>query len=371
MNKKILSVLTAFCLLLFHEGFRGETRAQNIDLIKIGDNFPQVPLIAPKDMAARRYLALPETMSFALNEIKADLVLVEILSVHCPSCQRQAPVYNKLYELIEKDANSRGRIKMIGIAVGNSSREVKAFMERYEVRFPIIADPEFLMHRAIGGSRTPFAIYVRQDPSSGAGIVAGTHLGPNRKYKRLLKKLKKLMNRDLAALRQEGRKTSGKRAAVKPILSGTELVQSVKNAFATSPDDITNFQQVFFKNGRKVYTGLVRENGSDQRLFAEVVSRPPTCDVCHDIHFIYVFDRTGKLLAFVPLQLTKWGNKVWTEKDVATMRRQIVGKTITEPLIFNPAVDAISRATITSSIIYDSLSQGQALLERLKEKGFI
>jgi hypothetical protein len=53
------------------------------------------------------------------------------------------------------------------------------------------------------------------------------------------------------------------------------------------------------------------------------------------------------------------------------MRGQIVGKYITEPLIFNPEVGAVSKATITSSIIYDSISQGESLLKALKEKGFI
>ena len=107
MNKSILSILAAFCMLLIHEGYKDGAHAQNIDPIKIGDIFPQAPLAAPKDMDARRYLALPEATSFTLNEIKADLILVEIMNVHCTSCQRQAQVYNKLYELIEKNVNTK------------------------------------------------------------------------------------------------------------------------------------------------------------------------------------------------------------------------------------------------------------------------
>jgi len=69
------------------------------------------------------------------------------------------------------------------------------------------------------------------------------------------------------------------------------------------------------------------------------------------------------------IQLIKIGNKAWGAKDVAKMRGQVVGKYITEPLIFNPEVDAVSKATITSSIIYNSISQGESLLKVLKEKG--
>jgi uncharacterized protein with FMN-binding domain len=34
-------------------------------------------------------------------------------------------------------------------------------------------------------------------------------------------------------------------------------------------------------------------------------------------------------------------------------------------------VDAVSSATITSAVIFDSLSQGQTLLEALKKKGLL
>jgi hypothetical protein len=276
-----------------------------------------------------------------------------------------------LFSLIEKDAKTRGRIKMMGIAVGNSDREVQHFVKKYKIPFPIVPDPKFALHRAIGGSRTPFTILVRHDPSDMTGIVAYTHLGPYKQHKRLFKKAKKMMATDLAAIQKKGRKKKGKSIVVKPILSEAELAQKVKEALAPSPDGVTHFQQVLFKSDRKVYTGLVRENGADRRFIAEVISRPPTCDVCHDIHFIYIFDTTGKVLKFVPLHLTKKGNKPWSAKDVAKMRGQVVGRYITEPLIFNPEVDAVSKATITSSIIYDSISRGELLLKAMKEKGFM
>jgi hypothetical protein len=79
---------------------------------------------------------------------------------------------------------------MIGIAVGNGDREVQDFAKRYKVTFPIIPDPNFAMHRAIGGSRTPFTIMLRFDPSNMTGIVAETHLGQYRKHKSLFKKVK-------------------------------------------------------------------------------------------------------------------------------------------------------------------------------------
>ena len=345
--------------------------AKKIELIKVGDVFPETRLAVPERSTERNYLGLMDTNTFSVRDIKADLVIVEILSVYCPSCQRQTPVFNKLFGLIQKDPKTQGRIKMLGIAVGNNDREVQDFVERYKVSFPIIPDPKFAMHRAIGGSRTPFTIMVKPDASNMTGVVADTHLGQYRKHKRLFKKVKKVMATDLAAVRKKGRKEKGPSMVVKPILPATELAQKVKQALDPSMDRISQFQQVPLKDNRRVYTGLVQDQGVNQRLIAEVISRPPTCDVCHDIHFIYVFDTSGKVLEFVPLHLTKYGNKTWSEKDVAKMRGQVVGKSITEPLIFNPEVDAVSRATITSSIIYDSISQGESLLKALKERGLI
>jgi hypothetical protein len=223
----------------------------------------------------------------------------------------------------------------------------------------------------MGGSRTPFAIWVRPDPSNLVGVVADTHLGQYRKHTRLFEKVKKIMAADLAAIHKKGRMGKGTSIVVNPILSKTEPAHEVKEVLAASADHINRFQRVPLDDDRMVHTGLVRKNGTDRRLMAEVISRPPTCDICHDIHFIYIFDTTGKVLEFESLHLTKYGNKTWSTKDVAKMRGQVVGKNITEPLIFNPAVGAVSRATITSSIIYDSISQGESLLKTLKEKGFI
>jgi peroxiredoxin len=371
MYKKILLSILAVCLFSIYEARLEMACAKEIQLIKVGDFFPETRLGVPKNPAERMYLGLMEIDNFTLKEIKADLVIVEILSVHCPSCQRQTPVFNKLFGLIENDTKTRGRIKIIGIAVGNGDPEVQDFIKRYKIPFPIIPDPNFAMHRAIGGNRTPFTILVRLDPSNMTGIVVDTHLGSYRQHKRLFKKVKKMMATDVATIQKKGRKEKGKTMVVKPILSEAELAQKVKEALTPSPDGVTQFQQVPFNDDRSVYTGIVRANDADRRLIAEVISRPPTCDVCHDIHFIYVIDTRGKVVKFVPLHLTKYENKAWSAKDVAKMQRQVVGKYITEPLIFNPRVDAVSKATITSSIIYDSISRGESLLKALKQKGFI
>ena len=353
-------------------GYSKKAEAKTMALIKAGDFFPEVPMQAPEDAKDRAYLGLTEGKTFTLKQVKADLVVVEILNVYCPICQLQASIYNKLFDLIENDPETKGRIKLIGIAAGNGNLEVKDFRDKRNVPFPILPDQNFEMHRAIGGSRTPFTIYVRQDPSGHAGVVMGTHLGANRNYKHLLADLRGMMAEDLASIRKESQKKAGDTIIIKPLLSEKKLLEKVKNIFTTFNGETKNFQQIALKkSSRKVFTCLVEGKGRTERMFAEVISRPPPCGDCHDIHFIYVFDASGTILKFVPIQLTKKGNKAWNSGEVLKMRKRLLGKSITQRLLFNPDVDAISGATITSEVIFDSLSQGKMLLRELKKMGLI
>ena len=97
----------------------------------------------------------------------------------------------------------------------------------------------------------------------------------------------------------------------------------------------------------------------------------PTCDVCHDVHFIYTFDASEKILQFIPIQLTKYGNQDWDEADIAKMRRKIVGRFIYHPFSFKAKADAVASATITSAAIFRGLNEGQEIFKELKKKGLI
>ena len=120
-----------------------------------------------------------------------------------------------------------------------------------------------------------------------------------------------LMNVDLKTIRKEGEEIKGKVLTVKPIYSEEELQTRIKEAFTQTGGQLTGFERILLNQGRVIYTGIIEKDGQSSRLFAEVVSQLPTCDVCHDVHFIYTFDTKGKILQFVPLQLTKYGNLNW------------------------------------------------------------
>jgi hypothetical protein len=280
-------------------------------------------------------------------------------------------VYNKLFELIESDPATKGRVKMVAFGAGNKAWEAEYFTKKFEVPFPVLADPDFTMHEAIGGSKTPFSIFVRQDPSGKTGLVADTHLGYIREPEPLFKEIQSMMQLDLAAIRKKGDKTEAKEVEVKPVLTEEQLQRKIKTAFAGEGGAVERFEKITLEQSGAVYTGLVQAEGRSTRLFAKVVSRPPPCDVCHDIHFIYVFDGTGKIVQFIPLQLTKYGNRHFNEADVAKMRERILGKQVYDPFEFDAKVDSVTRATITCAVIFKSLNQGQGLFKELKERDLI
>ncbi len=324
----------------------------------------------PDAQADRAYLGLRGGESFTLSQVGAELVLVEILNTHCSHCQKQTLPFNRLFELIEKDPRTRGRIKMLAVAVGNVGAEVEDFRDIYEVPFPVLADPRFALHRALGGSPTPFAAYVRFEPGGGAGLVAGTHLGANSRYRRLFEELLGLLEQDLSFLRRRGPQGNAL-VRVEPIVSEEGMETTVRAAFATLGAPVKAFRRVALPSGRRVYAAFVGGEGGERRFFAEAISRPSVCDLCHDVHFVYLFDTAGEVLGFIPLLLTKYGNVHWDDSDIAKLRGRMVGQSLNRPPLFHPEVDAVTTATITSALIFDSLGQGRKLLAELRQEGLL
>jgi len=199
--------------------------------------------------------------------------------------------------------------------------------------------------------------------------VTSTHLGMNQDVEKIYGELQRLADENMQSLQEKGVAATQVRRSIAPLFSETELQTKVRNAMIATGGSIMDFSGVDMSSGRRIYTALMQVGEERQRIFAEVTSRSSVCDICHDVHFIYVFDSAGKIIGFTPLHLTKYGNVEWTEQDVEKMRQGVVGRFLSAPKPYDPKVDAVTSATMTSAIIFDSLAQGEALLQELSEKG--
>ncbi len=141
-----------------------------------GEALPIINLPIPKNAEERSYLGLSGSGLFKIPQIKARVVIVELFSMYCPYCQKDAPGVNELYRLIEKNPTIKDKIKLIGIGAGNSLYEVEVFKKTYNVPFPLFPDKDFAIHKAYGEVRTPYYMVVKIN-DNGTHQIVHTQLG--------------------------------------------------------------------------------------------------------------------------------------------------------------------------------------------------
>ncbi len=174
-------------------------------LLKTGDNYPYVPLPTTKISGNRNYLGLPKNKNIVTTEdIKADLLIIEVLNVFCFPCQTQALSFSQVYKMIEERPDLKKRIKIMGIALGNTKVVVEGFMDDYGLVFPVIPDPTLHAEKIIGpGIHTPFSLFIKRDSLGRLRLVAATHNGAIEDPKLIFEGLLKILELDVGVTTNE------------------------------------------------------------------------------------------------------------------------------------------------------------------------
>jgi len=157
MKKNLMSLTV---MILLFSAFISPALAANKPPEK-GEQLPVINLPIPKNPEERNYLGLSGSGSFKIPQIKAKVVIIEIFSMYCPYCQKDAPGVNELFRLIETNPDIKNKIKLIGIGAGNSSYEVEVFKKTYTIPFPLFPDKDFTIHKVCGEVRTPYFMVVK------------------------------------------------------------------------------------------------------------------------------------------------------------------------------------------------------------------
>lgn len=185
--KKILS--SALVITFIFLGFVSDTLTASAP--KKGGVLPLINLPIPKDAADKSYLGLSGAGSFKVSQVKAKVVVIEIFSMYCPYCQKEAANVNDLYNIIEKEQKLKGKIKIIGIGAGNTLYEVDIFKKTYNIPFPLFADEDFTIHKALGEVRTPYFIVINIK-KDGSHKVIYSELGGIKEPRQFLETIIKL-----------------------------------------------------------------------------------------------------------------------------------------------------------------------------------
>lgn len=123
----------------------------------------QVRLQLPEDKNTASSLGIRQKSGrIMLSDIDAEIIIIEIFSMYCPYCQKHAPETNKLFEAIEANPGTRGKVGLIGIGVGNSAHEVAFFKKKFGIRFPLFADADSAVLNSLPGVRTPYYFCIRK-----------------------------------------------------------------------------------------------------------------------------------------------------------------------------------------------------------------
>ncbi|MGC9965481.1 MAG: TlpA disulfide reductase family protein [Syntrophobacteraceae bacterium] len=134
-----------------------------------GEMFPDLKLSIPQRMEEREYLKIYEG-PFQLSQVDSDVLIVQIYSMYCPYCQKEAPNINALQQAISTCPEIKSHVKIIGIGAGNSIFEVNAYRDLFRIEFPLIPDSDFSVHKALGEVRTPY-YFVLSKKASGLKVV--------------------------------------------------------------------------------------------------------------------------------------------------------------------------------------------------------
>lgn len=136
-----------------------------------GDMMPEMVFPVPKDPKGQELLGVQGKEQFALKDLAAELVFLEVVGVYCAQCVKQAPGFQTLFNRLNK-GKYKGRVAMFGLAAGASDKEVSKLLSTGQYLFPIVSDPEFARHTLLGEPLTPYTIICRPD-----GTVLYAHLG--------------------------------------------------------------------------------------------------------------------------------------------------------------------------------------------------
>ncbi len=155
-----------------------------------------------------------------------------------------------------------------------------------------------------------------------------------------------------------------------PDMKEPEIISRIEKRIEGLGLDVLETEKHVMEDREAVFVTTLSPKREGRFLFSRLESDPSLCDICHDSHFIYIFDQEGIIRDFIPLQLTKLGNQNWNDADMQKMIAAFGGRSMFETFAFDPKVDAVTTATMTSSLIFESMNEAKIIFKDFKDYRF-
>ncbi len=369
MKGPIARILLAACLFALSP-LAGAAPFDGGKLLVPGDFFPDHRFPLPAAPGDRIYLGVdPAANSFTAASVDGDLLVLEMFNAFCFGCQQNAPLMAETAALVGADPTLATRVRMLGVGLGNNAGTLEKFRATHRIPFPLLPDPGYSLFAATGNpGGTPYTLFLRRTPKG--LLLLRAHFGVMDSAQKTVAEIRELLGGEaekLAAAAGPVEKAAWTEKELKPEITPAQLAARVSASMARGGYQDAQIVERTLPSGEKLWEGTT----SHGKVFTRLISRLPVCDVCHPLHFLLSFDAAGQVVDFDSLNVTKYWNVPLTPEEVALLRGRLLGKSVLETAAFDPGVDAVATATISSSLIFDSVGRTGEVHRILKEKGWL
>ena len=137
---------------------------QEKHILAVGDTFPACRVAVLNGDADREYLNLPKGAKWLqLSELSARFVLIQLYNTMCNDCVNETKKLTRFFKKVETDPVLAGQLKIIGLGIYDSNRDVVRFKKHYDVAYPLFSDKSGQIFECLGQAELPLAYLVRAE----------------------------------------------------------------------------------------------------------------------------------------------------------------------------------------------------------------
>ena len=104
----------------------------------------------------------------ALSSLSGRVVLLNFWATWCEPCEREMPAMERLYQALPRE-----EFELLAVAIDDNDSDVRAFLERYRLSFPILLDQDNAVYGAYQTMGVPESLLVDRE-----GRIVERYVGP-------------------------------------------------------------------------------------------------------------------------------------------------------------------------------------------------